>query len=113
MSLRLLSLLRRQKIKSDGLSYRTEQLKRVLKLLMPGTETLILLVGLVCTSWGKMAVIQRQNPPALLTEFARVVFPDVLFFTAVFLVISCLYMLKPSTFAARCGLLIAVLVSVW
>jgi glucan phosphoethanolaminetransferase (alkaline phosphatase superfamily) len=40
-------------------------------------------------------------------------YPDVFFFTAVALVISCLYMLKPSVFTARCVLVIVTLISLW
>jgi membrane-anchored protein YejM (alkaline phosphatase superfamily) len=87
--------------------------RRLLKLLLPRIETFILFAGLACTVWGKLVILRPQKPPSLFYELALVAFPDVLFFAAVGLVISCLYLLKPSAFTARCTLLISVLVSTW
>ena len=84
-----------------------------LKSLVPRIETLLLAMGLVCTIWSKLIIIRLQKPPNLFAELTQVVYPDVLFFTAVFLVIHCLYLLKPSALSARCALVIAILVSFW
>lgn len=80
---------------------------------MPRTETLILLVGLACTVWGKLMMLRQQDTPSILIDLMKVMLPDVLFVASVFLLISCLYLLKPSVFAARGALLIAALVSTW
>jgi glucan phosphoethanolaminetransferase (alkaline phosphatase superfamily) len=84
-----------------------------LKLWLPRAEIIILIIGFACTIYGKLAILQRQKSPNLLAELSRVTFPDVLFFAAVLLLISCLYMLKPSAFIARCAMVVATLISTW
>lgn len=90
-----------------------EKAQGLLRLWMPRVETLILLIGLACTVWGKLIIVLRQNPPGSFAESAQVILPDVLFFSAVFLFISFLYMLKPSVWIARFALTISALVLTW
>jgi glucan phosphoethanolaminetransferase (alkaline phosphatase superfamily) len=80
---------------------------------IPRTEALILAIGLGCTIWGKLTIIQRQGPPNFLTQLTQVVLPDLLFFTVILFIVFCLYTLKPSALTARCTLVIAATVSVW
>jgi len=80
---------------------------------MPRTEYLILLIGLACTIYGKLVVMRSYGSAGVLADLVKVVFPDVLFFAAVALVIRCIYILKPSVFVARCALLIAALLVIW
>ncbi len=80
---------------------------------IPWTEFLILAVGLGCTVWGKLIVIQRQESPNLLAQLGQVVLPDALFFTGILFIVSCLYALKPSAWTARCTLVIVALTSAW
>lgn len=80
---------------------------------LPRTELWILIVGLACTAWGKLIIVKRHTPPNVLSALVYVVLPDVLFFLIIFLAIFGLYLLKPSNFAARCALILAVLVFAW
>ncbi len=79
----------------------------------PRTEILILLVGLACTILGKLIIILHQTPPLLLSEIVGVVLPDILFFAVIFLVISCLYAIKPTIFVVRVVMIISILISSW
>jgi len=100
-------------MKPNTLSRGPGQYKGVLKRWIPRTESWILLIGLVCTVSGKVLMMQRQSPPDFSAELVRVLFPDVLFFSFVFLAIRCLYIAKPSAVTARFALVIGVLVSAW
>ncbi|GAF86452.1 unnamed protein product, partial [marine sediment metagenome] len=103
----------KQQTGPDQPSREHRKCRKFLKRWLPRTEVLILLAGLVCTVLGKLVIVQRENPANLFAELAHVVLPDILFFAVIFLIISCLYILKPSAFSARCALVIAALVSVW
>ncbi len=80
---------------------------------LPRTESCILLVGLACTVFAKLIILQHQNLPFFFIELLRVVFPDIFFFIAVFALIRCLYILRQSVVMARISLLIAAVVAVW
>jgi len=86
---------------------------RTLKPWLPATEVLILFVGLACTVGCKLFILIRQQPENLLNASALIVLPDLLFFAFVYLLIHCLYALRPSRFMARCAMIIAALVTLW
>jgi arylsulfatase A-like enzyme len=77
------------------------------------TEVLIVLIGLGFTVGGKLLMLTRHKPPQFLAESVHVIYYDVLFFAALLLFFSCLYMLKPAVFTVRCALVMSVVVLVW
>ncbi|MFC1676773.1 hypothetical protein ACFL3G_06890 [Planctomycetota bacterium] len=89
------------------------QEQKSLKLWLPRTESLVLFVGLAFTIWGKFIVVQSYGPANLFLELAYVVFPDLVFFSIIALVIRCLYILRPTPFIARSVLLVACVVVMW
>jgi len=86
---------------------------RSLGLIMPRIEGMILLAGFVCTALGKLVAVRSHGLPGLSATLVTVMLPDLLFFAGAALLIRCLYMLRPSPFAARCALLMAVIVVLW
>ena len=80
---------------------------------IPRIEVWILLGGLVCTFWAKLSVVSSETSPVQAWEVMLGVLPDVLFVFAVAVLISFLYVIKPSAFSARFALLISVFVSGW
>ncbi len=93
--------------------YYSGKICRSIKQWIPRIETTILLFGLFCTTMGKIFVVYHQKPSGLFLELVIVTFPDILFFTGVFLVIRLLYVLKPSFFMAQCTMAIAAVVLIW
>jgi len=81
--------------------------------MVPRAEVWILLGGLACTIWGKLTIITSGKLTVGPGQLSLVVLPDILFVIAVAVLISFLYVLKPSSFSARCALLISVVVSGW
>ncbi len=80
---------------------------------VPRTETWILLLALACTIFAKFIIVHRQNPPRLFVELLPVLLPDFLFFSAVFLFINTLYLLRPSPGVIRLNLLLVGLIFLW
>ena len=91
----------------------TNRRLQLLALFAPRTEIWILLVGLVCTGFGKFIIVQRQNPPQLPVELFPVLLPDFLFFSSVFLFINALYLFRPSKGIIRFNLLFVGLICLW
>ncbi|UCG46315.1 MAG: LTA synthase family protein [Phycisphaerales bacterium] len=77
------------------------------------TEVLILLAGLSCTVFAKFMVLRRHGVSNLFAGTLKVAYPDFLFFFAVFLLISCLYLVAAKAVASRCALVVSAIVSVW
>ena len=88
-------------------------LRAIARLPRPRIETLVLLVALVCTGWAKWVILRRGQRPAAPAELAWAVLPDVVFFAAVFLLVSLVHLLRPSRWTARCALLISAVVLAW
>ncbi|MBN2271422.1 MAG: sulfatase-like hydrolase/transferase [Sedimentisphaerales bacterium] len=113
MALRQSRLLEADKEREDSIGCSRSGRLGWLKALMPRIEVLILLVGLLCTVFGKLMVVRSYKPESVAAETAAVTFPDLLFFAIVALLIRCLYIIKPSVLCARCALLIAAIVAAW
>lgn len=79
----------------------------------PRIETLFLLLSLVCVVLGKAIVIRDNTPPGGFWSVIMVILPDVVFFTAVFLLYQGLYEWKASAWMARLTLLLSLLIAVW
>ena len=84
-----------------------------LKRFLPRVEFHLLLIGLGCTIFGKLTIVQRSTPHDVWPDLFFVIYPDLLFFAMVFLGIRCLYLLKPGKLTARCVLILATLISGW
>jgi len=80
---------------------------------LPRIETLIILLALGCTAWGKWLKLGQMNPPGTAYELVLVVLPDLVFFGLVFVLIRALYLLRPTRGMARIGLSLSSLVAVW
>jgi glucan phosphoethanolaminetransferase (alkaline phosphatase superfamily) len=63
--------------------------------------------------WGKLSIITSGKLPVQPGPLALVLLPDVLFVGAIMVLISFLYVIKPSVSTARCALFISVVVSGW
>jgi phosphoglycerol transferase MdoB-like AlkP superfamily enzyme len=86
---------------------------QVLKTNFPRIETLFLLLSLVCIILGKAIVIRWNAPPGGFWSIIMVILPDVVFFTAVFLLYQGLYEWKASAWTARLALLLSFVIAVW
>jgi len=86
---------------------------RLLPWRLPRLEVLILLLALVCTVAAKGAVLARHKPSNAWVELLNIVWPDLVFFFVLLIVIRCLYMVKSSAGMARVSLLIAMATLGW
>jgi len=86
---------------------------QLLKTNFPRIETLFLLLSLACVILGKVIVLRGITPPAGFWSVVMVILPDVVFFTAVFLLYQGLYEWKASAWMARLTLLLSFLIAVW
>ncbi len=84
-----------------------------LKQYFPRVEFQLLLIGLVGIILGKLTIVLRSKPQHIWSDLFYVIYPDILFFAIIYLLIRCLYLLKPCKFTSRCALIIATLVSGW
>lgn len=80
---------------------------------LPRSETIIVFTGLICTVLGKVIVLKIRGSQILPEELIHVIFPDVIFFTAVFSFICILYTISPSPWMSRAVLLISMPVLLW
>ena len=84
-----------------------------IKRMIPRVEVWILLAGLACTFWGKLAIVASGKLSFQPVQLALVLLPDVFFVIAVAVLISFLYVIKPSALSARVALLMSVFISGW
>jgi len=84
-----------------------------LRSVLPRIESTLLILGLVCTVYGKAVALRPYGAAGLVGLTASVAVPDLVFFAGVALLIRCLYTVRPSPFCARCALVIAACVAVW
>ena len=76
-------------------------------------ESLILSAGLICTVCAK-GIALGANPSSLpWLGMLRIILPDLIFFSAVYLVLRFLYRVHPTAWTARFGLLISIVVIGW
>jgi len=81
--------------------------------LMPRPETTILLVAFAWTAGAKLAILDRPQPAYSILAWVDILLCDIVFFAALFLIISGLYICRPRPAVARCALLVAALTLAW
>jgi glucan phosphoethanolaminetransferase (alkaline phosphatase superfamily) len=89
------------------------RISRYLQENCPRIETLFLLISMVCVTWGKADVIRGNTPPGGFGAVVMVILPDIVFFTAVFLLYQGLYEWKASARMARLTLALSFVIAVW
>lgn len=96
----------------DKLNHLREYIRKINKYL-PRSETIIIFAGLICTVLAKAVVLKVNGPQILLKELIYVVFPDIIFFSAIFSTVCVLYLISPYRWVSRIVLLLSVLVLLW
>jgi phosphoglycerol transferase MdoB-like AlkP superfamily enzyme len=114
MTLRIRALFQRQNENRlwDKFNQAGKYIDKINKYL-PRSETIIIFIGLICTVLAKAVILKIRGPQALSRGFIYVVFPDVIFFVAVFSSICILYVISPSLWMSRIALLISMPVLLW
>lgn len=87
--------------------------RRFLRHPLPRIETLLLLLSFVCVMLGKAIVLREDVAPGGFLLLVQVILPDIVFFTAMFLLYQGLYEWKASAGMARFILILSFVIGIW